>query len=85
MDRVEEKDLLNMLTMYTGKITDCVFDNKETAGVLAVVNAANPTLMGSRQAGIDASIHEAVNERLEQIEPGKLFNLNYSRLCRESG
>lgn len=73
MDRVEEKDLLNMLTMYTGKITDCVFDNKETAGVLAVVNAANPTLMGSRQAGIDASIHEAVNERLEQIEPGKLF------------
>lgn len=73
MDIPDDKNISDMLTVYTGKITECVADNKESAGILAVVNAANPTLMGSTQAGIDVSIHEAVNERLAQTGTDKLF------------
>lgn len=73
MDIPDDKNISDMLTVYTGEITECVTDNKKSAGILAVINAANPTLMGSTQAGIDASIHEAVNERLAQTGTDKLF------------
>ncbi len=66
MESVWEKDISSMLSVYTGEIIGCVQNIKENAGVLAIVNAANPTLMGSTQVGIDASIHQAINEKLAQ-------------------
>ncbi len=62
---IDEKLIQNMLMTYSGNIVDCVEKYRNNVGILAVVNAANPTLMGSSHRGVDASIHEAIDSILE--------------------
>jgi len=62
---VEKKLISNMIISYSGDIVNCVQKYRNSVGVLAVVNAANPTLMGSLHKGVDASIHEAIDSILE--------------------
>ena len=60
---VEKKLISNMIISYSGDIVNCVQKYRNSVGVLAVVNAANPTLMGSLHKGVDASIHEAIDSK----------------------
>lgn len=54
--RAPDKKISDMMFICSGDIADLVRRRR----IDAVVNAANPTLMGSNQ-GVDKSIHDAVN------------------------
>ena len=55
-----------MIEIHAGEITKFVKKNQ----IDVVVNAANPTLMGSKEAGVDYEIHKMINKDLSK---GKKF------------
>lgn len=56
------KKISSMLEIYTGDLIEYT----EREHIDAVVNAADPTLMGSNLPGIDREIHRKINEKLLQ-------------------
>lgn len=62
-----EKDISKMIRIVPGEITEFV----KRRHIDAIVNAANPTLMGSTQPGVDKAIHDAVDSLCEE---GETFN-----------
>ena len=60
--RRKDKCIAGMLQVITGNIGDREMLKKYQ--INAIVNAANPTLMGSDQ-GVDGSIHSAINKLLK--------------------
>ena len=71
-----DKNIADMIKIVKGKIEDSGKINLRN--IDTIVNAANPTLMGSDQ-GVDGSIHAAVNSFLED---GKEYA---DLICRELG
>lgn len=61
------RTISQMLEIYAGEITEYVKQND----ISAVVNAANPTLMGSIHHGVDHKIHKIVNKKLPKGEKFK--------------
>ena len=80
----EEKNIADMLHIHLGDISNeqelhtCLeqFVPGQSLVIDTIVNAANPTLMGSNQ-GVDCAIHKAVDEKLGH--PGA-FN---EKICNE--
>lgn len=58
----DEKKISDMIEIISGEITEYVKGHK----IDAIVNAANPTLMGSMDPGVDRSIHNTINKMREQ-------------------
>ena len=55
------KTITGMLDIHMGEITKYVKQNQ----IDAIVNAASPTLMGSRRVSVDKSIHDTINKKLK--------------------
>lgn len=77
----EEKIIADMLHIHLGDISsknelDTCLGQGQSLAIDTIVNAANPTLMGSNQ-GVDCAIHKAVDEILGY--PGA-FN---EKICSE--
>lgn len=60
------RTISQMIEIHAGEITKFVKKNQ----IDVVVNAANPTLMGSKEAGVDYEIHKMINKDLSK---GKKF------------
>lgn len=58
-----KKTIQHMISIVTGSITDITIWDKYNIDTL--INAANPTLMGSRH-GVDGSIHSMFNQYLKE-------------------
>lgn len=69
-----DKNIADILEVVRGRIED--IDQIKLREIDTIVNAANPTLMGSDQ-GVDGSIHKAVNGHLKK---GKTFA---RKICKE--
>lgn len=54
------KNISCMIEIYQGEITGFVKQNKITA----IVNAASPTLMGSKVKSVDKSIHDFIDKSM---------------------
>ncbi len=69
-----DKNIADILRIVKGRIEDA--DKIKLRNIDTIVNAANPTLMGSNQ-GVDGSIHKAINDLSED---GKTFA---EKICEE--
>ena len=69
-----DKNIADILEVVRGRIEDA--DQIKSRKIDTIVNAANPTLMGSDQ-GVDGSIHKAVNGHLKK---GRTFA---EKICKE--
>lgn len=54
---IEDKNISDMLFVYSEEIVELT----KRKNVDAVVNAADPTLMGADRPGVDKSLHDAIN------------------------
>lgn len=57
----QQKKIEPMITIRTGEITEFV----KKCNISAVVNAASPELTGSDKPGVDRSIHEYIDQNME--------------------
>ena len=73
-----DKNIADILRIVKGRIEDA--DKIRLRKIDTIVNAANPTLMGSDQ-GVDGSIHKAVNELSED---GRKFGEKIRRELADS-
>lgn len=71
LQRKSSQNLIRFTTVY-----DDITDKSSLAKnkIDAVVNAARPTLMGSRDPGVDRSVHEKVDEELRESGEEAAFN-----------
>lgn len=86
---IKDKSVGDMIELVFGGIEESVLNYK----VDAVVNSANPTLMGSKTPSVDRKIHEMVNNSLdgtkqfkdiirEEVDEGKDWGENIVRCKR---